>query len=47
MIGWDYVHYYDVVANGIDNNITLRGEYLTVFLLMLLDILILLFLFLY
>lgn len=31
MIGWDYVHYYDVVEYGVDNNITLRGEYLTVF----------------
>lgn len=30
MIGWDYVHYYNVVEYGVDNNITSREEYLTI-----------------
>ncbi|WP_343805138.1 EpsG family protein [Marinobacterium maritimum] len=33
MVGWDYEHYYNAIVYHADNNITLREEYLTVFLI--------------
>ena len=30
MVGWDYIHYYEVVLYNIDNNIVMRDEALTI-----------------